>query len=74
MMTDSSGDKCVKVTVYTFPREIEDIKAYENCVSTRVHEVILPYSDRAFFFLIFSEGEWGSEFRPPPPLRNFQNI
>ena len=50
MMTDSSGDKCVKVTVYTFPREIEDIKAYENCVSTRVHEVILPYSDRAFFF------------------------
>ena len=73
MMTDSSGDKCVKVTVYTFPREIEDIKAYENCVSTRVHEVIF-YSDRAFFFLIFSDGEGGSEFRPPPPLRNFQNI
>ena len=37
---ESSGDKCVKVTVYTFPREIEGIKAYEHCQSTRVHEVI----------------------------------
>ena len=49
MRTNSFGDKCVKVTVYTFPREIEDIKAYENCVSTRVHELILPYSERTFF-------------------------
>ena len=66
MMTDSSGDKCVKVTVYTFPREIEDIKAYENCVSTRVHEVILPYSDRAFFFFnLFRRG--GGKRIPPAP-------
>ena len=39
-------------------------KAYEHCQSTRVHEVIWPYSARASFDL-FRPGGW--RIQPPSP-------
>ena len=56
---------CQSYCVYISTREGGGgTKAYEHCQSTRVHEVIWPYSARASFDL-FRPGGW--RIQPPSP-------